>query len=327
MVERWLFRVASRPEFGGGHVTRCLALAAAMAPSASVRFLLDAGGEAWASAITEARYAISLDGDWPHTPVDGVVLDHYDPEVADATRWRAVARRVVAFRDGGQPVLGVDVEICPWAKRGTGPTDGSLHGLDFAVVDPSYAAISNASIEPLPGRVLVAFGYRDSPNATTRVLEALDRLGAEWSPTVTVALGANAPNLGSVETACDRLGARARLAVEPDGLQNLLSNCDFAVGAGGVSAAERAAGGRPSLTITLNEMQVPAAQALAAAGATADCGLLASLSDETLDAALMSLAKDTGARAAMARAGRRAVDGRGAERIAQRLFQQAPVGG
>ncbi len=327
MAESWLFRVASRPEFGGGHVKRCLVLAAAMGPSTSVRFLLDSGGEAWAPTVTKAGHAVSLDGDWPRSSIDGVVLDHHDTEAADVEPWRSIARRVVAFRDGGRPVPGADIEICQWESRGRDPEGRLLRGLDYAIVDRSYIAISKTPIKDLPERVLVAFGYRDSPDATAHVLEALDRLGAQWNPTVTVALGANAPNLKHVEAACDRLGTRAMLVVDSVGLQNLISDCDFAVGAGGVSAVERAAAGRPSLTIALNALQVPASRALAQAGATADCGLLASLSAEKLDTALMSLARDRSARASMARSGRRVVDGRGAERVAQRLLQQAAVGG
>lgn len=325
--ENWLIRVASRPEFGGGHVKRCLVLASALAPFASVRFVLDREGEAWAADVSEAGHAVSLDGDEPCSPVDGVVLDHYDPAVANASRWRGIARRVIAFRDGGQPVPDVDLEIFPWAPQDDGPANRSLCGLDYALVDPVYVAIPDASIEPLPAHVLVAFGYRDSPDATTRVLNALARLGARWAPKITVVLGAHAPNLGRVEAACDRLGERARLVLEPPGLHDLISDCDFAVGAGGVSAMERAGAGRPSLTIALNALQVPVARALAQAGATADAGPLASLSDAKLDEALMSLAGDIDARVSMARAARRTIDGGGADRIARRLFQEAPVGG
>jgi len=325
--ESWQIRVASSPEFGGGHVKRCFVLASAMAPFASVRFVLDRRGEAWSADVSAAGYAVSLYGDEPSAPVDGVVLDHYDPAVANASRWRGIARRVVALRDGGQPIPNADLEIYPWAPREDGAADRSLRGLDYALVDPVYVAIPDAPIEPLPAHVLVAFGYRDSPDATSRVLNALARLGARWAPKVTVVLGAHAPNLRRVEAACDKLGERARLVLEPPGLQDLLSDCDFAIGAGGVSAMERAGAGRPSLTIALNALQVPAARALAQAGATADAGLLASLSDAKLDEALMSLASDTDARVSMARAARRTIDGGGAERIARRLFQEAPVGG
>jgi UDP-2,4-diacetamido-2,4,6-trideoxy-beta-L-altropyranose hydrolase len=317
----WVLRVASRPEFGGGHVMRCLALARALEPFATVRFALDPGGEEWAGMLASSGFHVVIDDQADDTPVAGVVLDHYEPSASMVAHWRRCAGKLVVLRDGDQRVAGADLEIRQW-DRIDDPTDTQLSGLDYALVDPAFAQIPDAVMEPWPICVLVAFGHRDSPDATSRVLTALHALEPQWSPKVTVALGANASNLPRVREMLSAWGERGRLLLSVPSLRDALAGCDFAVGAGGVTAAERAAAGRPSLTVTLNGGQRGVAQVLAAAGTTVDCGPIDAISDRELARSMRELAGDIDRRAAMAAAGRRAVDGRGPQRIASELLRR-----
>jgi len=316
---KWLFRVASRPEAGAGHIKRCLVLADTMRPLASAQFLLDTGGESWLPVVHDAGHDAIAVADWNGTAGDGVVLDQGDAENAAAASWRSSCRTLVVFRDGVLPIPGADVEISQWQQAGDPAASSVLCGLEYAIVERSYCAVADTPIDALPNHVLISFGYRDSPNATTKVLRALDRLKHRWKPNVSVVLGGNAPHLRGVEALCRNLGAHVRLRIDPNGLAELLTQSDLVIGAGGVSAVERAAAGRPSLTITLNALQQTVAQTLARVGATHHLGELSTLSDRQLDNDLMTFALDQQQRARMARTARQAIDGAGAARVARHI--------
>lgn len=315
-MSHWTLRVASRPQVGGGHVLRSLVLARALAAHGPVDFVLDPGGTAWGERIAEAGFAWQVErGDDALLPA--ALIDSYEPGLAE--RWRARTRCLAVMHDGAAPPAFPDLVIAPWLE-GACADPHVLAGIDYALVDPAYPACPPVAARPVAGHVLVSFGLRDSPGATGRVLAALTRLAVrDWLPEVTVVMGAQAPHRAAVEKAVCALGPRARLVVDAPGLAGLLGECDLAVGAGGVSAAERAAAGRPSLTVTIADNQRGVARLLADRGATVDMGSLAALADADLDEALWQLASDAARRTALAEAGRRAVDGEGARRVADAL--------
>lgn len=290
-----------------------------MAPFAPVSFVLDPEGNKWRDFLSAAGFEAASGDDGDDGPVAGAVVDHYDPAPGMAEHWRKRAAKLVVFRDHSQTIANADIEIRQWAAHSsTNPS--ILSGLEYAIVDPGYADIREVSIRALPAHVLVAFGMRDTPNATALILAAVETLAPEWQPRITVALGADAPHVLAVRCKVDELGDRARLVLDATDLQDELADCDLAVGAGGVSAVERAAAGRPSLTIALNSSQAPVASALAAVRATHDCGLVQRLSVESIADTLRSLAGDADRRAEMAQSGRRAVDGLGPQRTANALI-------
>lgn len=321
-AHNWVFRVASRPEYGGGHVRRCLVLAHAMKPVAQVTFALDHGGGKWRDDIAAAGFDAVADEEGTESPVAGVVVDHCDPEPTIVARWRKRARRLVVFCDGGEAIDGADLEIRQWDPPSAG-TRGALSGPDYALVDRAFTEMENAPLLPLPAHVLVAFGLRDSPNATAATLAALRTLAARWRPQITVALGADAPNISSVQEKLEWFGDSARLLLGVPSLRDALLSCDLVIGAGGVSAAERAAAGRASLTLTLNASQEAVAQMLESLGATVNLGPVQRLDGNQLVHALWQIAADPRRRNEMALAGPRAIDGMGPQRIADALVREA----
>lgn len=316
----WVLRVASCPEVGAGHVLRCLALARVLAVQAETRFVLDPQGLHWLPRLRDAGFdAVADDGSDSGPTLAGVVVDVYDPPASLMARWRRRAGRLAQLVDGGPAAPEADLAVRQWCEPEEAESGRDLAGLDYVLIDPAYGAVAAAPVPAMAERVLVSFGYRDSPNATGRVLASLERLRrVGWSPRVTVVMGGGAPHLALVSDATARLGGR--LLIDVPGLAQLTAECDLAIGAGGVSAAERAAAGRPSATLTIAEHQRPVAEMLARRGATLDLGRLSDVDDPVLDRLLLDLAGDAGRRAAMAEVGRRVVDGRGAERVAAALL-------
>jgi RimJ/RimL family protein N-acetyltransferase len=96
----------------------------------------------------------------------------------------------------------------------------------------------------------------------------------------------------------------------------MMSEANLALGAGGVMLWERLCLGVPSLVIAVAENQRPQIEAMVAAGAIRFVGDHAEVTPGTIVQAVTALAADAPARRALAAAGRRLVDGRGALRLA-----------
>jgi spore coat polysaccharide biosynthesis protein SpsF len=94
----------------------------------------------------------------------------------------------------------------------------------------------------------------------------------------------------------------------------------MAVLSGGVLKYEAAACGLPALLVAVVEHQVDAARRLAVAGAARYLGRLDRLSAFALGTAVARLRRDADSRRRMLTAGRRLVDGRGVQRIADAVL-------
>jgi hypothetical protein len=108
--------------------------------------------------------------------------------------------------------------------------------------------------------------------------------------------------------------------VEPASFASCLRDCAVAVLAGGVSLYEAAALGTPTVALAIVQGQRPTVLAFQRAGLTCDGGRL--LAGRTRTSArrvarlVDRLLGEPARRQAMSRAGRRCVDGRGAQRVA-----------
>jgi spore coat polysaccharide biosynthesis predicted glycosyltransferase SpsG len=115
----------------------------------------------------------------------------------------------------------------------------------------------------------------------------------------------------------------SELVVDAPDLVAQLAQVDLAIGAGGVGLLERMAAGVPSIGLAIADNQRANLEGAAARGAVRFLGPAREVSAERLAAEIAALADDAGSRAAMTRAGRALVDGRGADRVAAALLDRA----
>ncbi len=268
----------SGPSIGLGHRRRMEALADS----------LSAGGASPA--------LVSLDDG----PVDGdvVVVDSYRIRADD--RHAVRARAVVAVDDIGRD-LDVDLVIDP----SPGPLESFgnarvLHGLEYALLDPSLADRSPRAVTDAVDVVLVATGGTDT-----------DGVGAA------IARG--------IRDALDT--ARVRLVVGPwssrevpDGVEPVQSDCgladalaaaDLVVTASGVTMLESLVLGRPTVAVVTADNQRRYHDGVVGAGGVVAVTVTAAA------AAAVALCADVTRRRALSGTGRTLVDGRGAERVAE----------
>lgn len=348
-----LFRVDASAVIGSGHVARCLNLAKALSKHGinshfvtkshvgNLSALIQQSGFRTSELAIEtddvssgSSYASWVGGSWEADAretlhvigddvYDWIVVDHYGLD----SRWehalRPAGSRILAIDDLANRdhdcdllldqnlfrdmVTRYNVRLSSQCGRMLGPT--------YALLQPEYAALHNRA-PPREGSVktiLVYFGGADHRNITGMVVEILADLNSE-SLNVDVVVNANNPFASQIRSATKN-NPRFVVHDQKKTLAELMVRADLCIGAAGVTSWERCCLGLPTLLITLAENQRAVAAELdrlklaihIGDAASYDLGDLRSRITTTLSHQLTS---DWSERCA------KAVDGRGAERVA-----------
>jgi UDP-2,4-diacetamido-2,4,6-trideoxy-beta-L-altropyranose hydrolase len=332
-----VFRCDASPEIGGGHVARCLGYADAFAAAGHrVLFAISADTLACAPGLSRCAYErVTLSQ--PDDPLaralaaygvglaDVLVLDLLSGGYQQEAAARAATRRLVVVDDMHDRPHDCDALINTSAATTPADYDGLvpagcrlLLGPSYAPLAPAFAALRDAALRrretatPV-GRVLVSFGLTDPVDATSRALEALRPLAPSR---VDVAIGAQAPHLARLRSAC---AGWATLHVDTSEMAALMAEADLAIGAAGSSAWERCCLGLPTVAITIVDNQRGIAGALARSGAATVFSNLQDATVERLRTAIWALSADPTRRRDISRAAAAMCDGRGARRMVEAL--------
>ncbi len=316
---------------GLGHLQRCATLAGELRRrGASVSFAgreIDALAEQW--LCTQGFGARRLPG-WD----SGALLDHGVPDrvIADSYGIREPFLR--SLLDAGVRVLVID-ELADrplpatWLTNScVAPDRGLYAGLTGAqlLLGPAYALLrdgfAGAESRPCPeraGRFLVTLGGSDPANWTPRVLRLLGAM--ETRLEIRAVVGALAGNLEECRREAKRSPHRTAIILGADArrMADLMRWADLAVSGAGQTLFELYASGCPCVALQLADNQRFTGQLLERIGA----GRMiwrAGLTDEAVLREVGELAGDRVARERMSRAGRAAVDGLGAKRLADILL-------
>lgn len=344
MSARVVFRADGGPAIGGGHITRCLALASAFSAGGwKIGFAATAESFKSIPALDTALFENQvMNGDstselaqlvakWPEG-CDLLVVDHYGRDAAFEGACRSWARRILVIDDLFDRPHDCDVLIDSGAQSsevyaGRVPSGCSvLTGPDYALVHPAFVLAREVALPRRDGRsvsrILVSLGQMDPDNATALALDAIELVG--FSGAVDVVLGQSAPHLSAIRR---RAKNRISLYVNATNMPALMATSDLAIGAGGVTAFERCCLGLPSVLLELagNQRQIIASIAAAKAGVNA--GLLASLTPSLVVEHLKQLLESSEARREMSISASNLVDGKGINRITNSIEQGAQISG
>jgi UDP-2,4-diacetamido-2,4,6-trideoxy-beta-L-altropyranose hydrolase len=331
-----LFVVDAGPAVGGGHVMRCLSLAAALAErGATCAFAAPPAVQALLrtfapdtdsvtatstdpAALAEAAYGSAF---------DAVVMDHYG--LADVDHRRiAGGRPALVIDDLADRPLAANLVLDAGPHRRTQDYDalapagaGLLLGPGYAPLRPEFAAQRAAALARRGGpvrRILVALGLTDVNGVTSRVLDRLrPRLG---DVAVDVVLGEAAQSRTSLERLARR-DPRLTVHVDVTDMARLTAQADMAIGAAGSSTWERCVLGLPSVLLVLADNQRPAAAAMAEAEAALVVDAAAGNFESAFDRAAVRLLADAGLRARLSANSAAICDGLGAGRAAEAFLQ------
>jgi UDP-2,4-diacetamido-2,4,6-trideoxy-beta-L-altropyranose hydrolase len=334
MSPRILFVVDAGPQVGGGPVTRCLALAQALAPPAArclflappaVAHLLGAFGPEAQHVPADSTAFEDLLEATRSLDYDAVVFDHTGltrPEHQALAR----GRPAMVLDDRADRPLGGEVIVDPGLGREPQHYDrlrlaetDLLIGPDYALVRPEFAQVREAALARRGGpvqRVLVDMGLMDPGAVTAKVLERLRQRG---HLAIDIAVGGAAATL----PALSRIAAhdsRLELHVDAPDRARLIARADLGVGGAGVAVWERCVLGLPSIAVVLDPAQRRMGQELAERGAAVVLDLTDPEFEAGLDRAVVRLMNDAAARARLAAASAEIADGQGAPRVAKALL-------
>jgi spore coat polysaccharide biosynthesis predicted glycosyltransferase SpsG len=334
-----LFRVDAAPRLGWEHLWRCLVFAAALQrrrrpafflaqlDPASLVPLVKRGGNEWLPAAAPAGVPEDLEetlGAVRRIRPHAVVVDAPNANEAYLTALRETGVVVVSIDSLAtsafpshlviNPLLGPGREAYEF-RRGT----QLLLGARYALVRPEIRRQRpiRAQEPAQPFRALVALGDDDLNHQSgdlARYLLNSPRVGR-----VDILLRPYHPQLEALKTLAESNAERLDVVCEPAEVPLRISRSHLAVTAGNNWSLELACVGVPQLLVVQQEMHWPTAQLLEEEGAASCLGWHASVSAATVRQAVSNLLSDPLERQAMARAGRRLIDGRGPDRLVTAL--------
>ncbi len=315
-----LFVCDAGPSVGGGHVMRSLTLARALqARGARCAFRSHPDGDAVLATFAPDMPLAAADA----PGFDALVFDHYALGGADHVAL-AKGRTTLVIDDLADRPLEADLLLDAGLARAATDYRGLLPprcelllGPGYAPLRPDFAARREEALARRAAggpvrRILVSLGLTDVGGITARIAERL--AGAAL---LDVVVGSIAPSLPALR-ALTQVDPLIRLHVDTPDMAALTAQADVAIGAGGSSSWERCVLGLPTLLLVLADNQTPAATALAEAGAV--LALDVAEVDTAFDALAARLLGDEVLRGRLSHAAAGVCDGRGAERVADRLL-------
>jgi spore coat polysaccharide biosynthesis protein SpsF len=314
-----------------GHIMRCLSLAQVLRDvhRCRVSFWMnqDDIGISW---VKQAGWPVALvaqgemmaSGDAGH--IHGLIVDL--PGGASAEEIRALRDAhpgvVILLMDGtGTGRLTADLVVAPIDRQPEASTWAGFRGERcagpaYAILDLAYLDVpKRVRVERVP-RILVAMGGSDPHGLTLQALRALDRMpeAMEFVVAVGPAFLHEAELQGWLLT-----GHHASTIAREPSLLKLMVSSDVAVVSFGTTVYELAATGLPAIALSISEDHLEAADIFARFGSMTSLGLFSSVEDETVQGAIRRVLNDRALWQSMAERGQSTVDGKGAERVAERL--------
>jgi UDP-2,4-diacetamido-2,4,6-trideoxy-beta-L-altropyranose hydrolase len=298
-----IIRVDSSLRIGTGHVVRCIRIAEELeSKGAKVVFLCaDLPGnisrsisklgfclELFEPPVNE-EFLQSIESPWPPKAqmVDAsrtlesarsksselVVVDQYALSELWEEKLALGGCRVVALDDldgkrhVSEMLIRPGVSFATPPRRDLNDKHRELSGLRYAIVPREFCEAKNYRgrlRDSANRKILVYFGGIDRDNASEQVVDAIIRKHIEGS-SVELVLGSGNNRL---EVLKKKYMENPEIQVHSslNSLAELVAQCDIAIGAGGVSAFERAAAALPTFLFSVSENQISVCRELDARG-------------------------------------------------------------
>lgn len=315
VTDRWLFIPAAGPQAGLGHLRRCAALER-LAPAA----IAHPEASLLPPAVRRLQWAEII----PEQQVSWVILDGYTFDVDDQRALQATGRQLLVLDDQHHlsdyaadlivnPNAGADALI----YRGA-PLGRRLQGADYALIASDMVQLRppHRDAPQLATRLIVLTGGGDPHGVRATLGNAIQAVERE-SLDVTIVVG-------PFDSAGDDLvprDTRHRWSVvrDPVNLPQLMNDAHLAISTAGVTLAELACLGVPTIAIVAADNQARGAAALAKAGAIELAGNAETLAATALTPLITRLIGDRGRRQELTENAQRTIDGDGARRVARAI--------
>lgn len=271
-----VFRADATSQLGGGHVMRCLSLAAALRErGARVTFVCNEESSRIVPQLGRSGLPIVQvrAGDLsPPAEISGAkwaVLDHYDFDESADRAWHRVAGKVAVIADHADRRRGCDLLVHPSLGyssaefRAMAGEAMVLCGPRYAIMRREFREVRSVALARRDGRavrrVLISTGMTDVHGASLPCIDIVRRVCPEAS--VDVVIGPGSPSRSAIEKRAAR-DERVALHVDPPFISPFLAEADVAIGALGTTTFERFALGLPTVALVLADNQRANARAV-----------------------------------------------------------------
>lgn len=337
--EAILFRVDGTPEQGWEHLARCTIFAAALQrrrrptwflsqiDPPPLGFNLRRTGNEW----LEADSPVGTPEDLQETIQEirrlrpaAVIVDSPNANEDYLNALAATGTLVVSMDHHANvsfpsglvinPLLGPGKDVYSFGGR-----TQLLLGQRYALIRPEMrrARAARSQEPPEPYRALIALGEDDPNNQVEKLANQL--LAISRVARITLAIRNHHPDREKLQQLVEAHPEQIDLAIEPTEWVSKLARCHFAISGGSSWSLELASVGIPQLLIVQSEAHWPTAQRLEEEGAATCLGWHENVSATTLRQAVQNILTDSLDRKAMARCGRKLIDGRGPDRLVTAL--------
>jgi spore coat polysaccharide biosynthesis predicted glycosyltransferase SpsG len=254
------------------------------------------------------------------------LLDSYRIEKSYMRSIKAVGNRVALLDDVADREVDCDILINSAATAGglhyRGRIGLALLGLSYVPLSSQYRASPKRAAPQKVGTVLVTFGGTDHNSLSETLLSVLDRYPHRLK--IILVVGAYYKNSESIRSAARSSRHEIELVDNPAGLFREIERSDLVVSAGGQTAYESAALGRPALCIGVSPNQYVNLDSLGREGVLVPMRFSPGKDFVAkLEIELLKLLTNESLRARMSEAATQLVDGQGATRIAMALLNGA----
>lgn len=347
---RFIIRTDASAEIGLGHIMRCFGIAQALMKRGCDVFL--------AGSSTTHGILQNLSGN--DSGLDSIIIEKQHPHHDDLSHmlrmlnsefksnpgmctWVIVdgyhftETYLEAIRNTGCRVMVIDDMAHLTHYHADVILNPNLHATELTYArDPDtvllmggrYSIVRNAFLlfagYPRPNRakarrILITMGGTDTHNVTIKILEAVDSLN-DTELIVKVVVGSINPNKALLTERVSDVDFNCQLIENVSDMAKLMEWSDLAISAGGTTCLELAFMGVPFITVATASNQIAITEYLNRAGMTLNLGWYDSLAIPEIASAIRELIDNDSKRRQLSKRGRRSVDGKGAERIADALI-------
>jgi len=327
----WIFRVASNPEVGGGHIMRSISLALKMKKYFHIHFVLDSRAKNWVPYLNKKGFTADL----IHSKGDqnfqfeakciGVLIDSYEINLNEMREWKNKFHILAVIDDfGGAPSF-ADFVIAPSLNENT------LNSNQILMFGPKYSLLSaeydqDKFLNPSSKNVktiCLSFGLYDSQNCAQIALNAISK--TFFSGVVKIAIGSTAPHINEIKKNRNNFLFDLQINEDLDGLYDFYSKADLIIGSGGLSLLERMALGKTSITLIVADNQINQAQWASEEGATILFNIKQNFIEADLVNVINELLLNITYRNRIGKIAGKILDGKGATRVTEIIVSQVNI--
>ena len=345
-----LFITVASNKIGFGHLSRCLALASyARSCGAKVKFHIfgsltaqsKIGADGYGCSFLPEKNISSVSGEWfksKEIESDVIITDVLYPGFAENCHnpegffqyIRSKTRMSVALDVLGNftivknlPQLDVDLVILPYINPQFEKPISSrwelLEGAKYAILPQQYANLPQRLHRPSGNRVMITCGGSDLKSFTPKILKELELV--EQKMEIRAIIGPLFENdlINEIAALAKESRHDMKLVHAPSSLLHDMLWCDIAISASGLTKYELASSGTPSLIFSIDDFSHKVNQSFVEKEIVVNLGV--GILPDVLLRKTVELLDNVEKRIKLASKSRSLVDGKGAQRLSEKIAQ------